>query len=104
LYCYFVEGLQFDQGWDRCIHHAATALIRLLGVDQRPSREAINVRREEAINVNVGRVNVRREEAINVNVGRVNVRQEEAIKRGDQRQRPPSQRPSKRGDQRPPRR
>jgi hypothetical protein len=59
-------GLQFDQGRDRCIHHAATALIRLLGVDQRPSREAINVRREEAINVNVHRVNVRREEAINV--------------------------------------
>jgi len=44
-------GLQFDQGWDRRIHHAATAVIRPLGVDRRPSREAINVRREEAINV-----------------------------------------------------
>ena len=41
-------GLQFDQGRDRCIHHAATALIRLLGVDQRPSREVINVRREDS--------------------------------------------------------
>jgi hypothetical protein len=52
-------GLQFDQGWDRRIHHAATAVIQPLGVDRRPSREAINVRQEEAISV-------RREEAINV--------------------------------------